>query len=340
MMALKNLTCLIFNDLESFERSSIEPIIEHLSDSTAIETIWVTEAQRRFFRKKTRGDYWVVARDWRRALDFLSWESFSGGRIFVSVLHMKQEEKRLYGLSFRSFLKSLPKCLTLVVHSPLELHFFHNIEKVPLGQLKLAPLAMAAHLKPQNNRVSDKFEIGTFCEFSVESNINFLLAVAHFVSKQSSQVHFNILGRGPLYAHFYRMIDSLQLNDVVSIVETQSESSVSVLDLLIYAPLRNHHFIPVLLAGAFSVPVIATDLPGIHDFISAENAGMVLPSYEVRALGEKILEISRNPSLGKTLGHALNQHLKQNFSFSLINQKYRDIFFGDGSMVETLARAA
>ncbi len=339
-MTLNNLTCLLFNDLESFERSSIEPIIEKLSDSTAIETIWVTEAQRRFFRKKIKGDFWVIARDWRRALDFLSLESFRDGRVFVSVLNTKQEEKRLYGLPFRTFLKSLPKSLNFIVHSPLEFHFFQNIKKVPLTQLKIAPLAMPAHLKPRPQRSSNKFEIGTFCDFSLESNINFLIGVAHFISKQTSQVHFNILGRGPLYAHFSQMINSLQLNDVVSIVETQSESSVGVLDLFLYAPLRNHHFIPVMLAGAYAVPVIATDLPGIQDFVSNEKTGFILPSYEAQVLGGKILEFLKNPSLGSTLGLALNQYLNQNFSHHFITQKYRDIFFGDASKVESLPTAA
>lgn len=340
MMVSRNLTCLLFNDLESLERSSIEPMIENLSSWLPIETVWVTEAQKRFFKGKVSGDFWVISRNWRRALEFLAYKAYRGGRVFVSVLNTQQEEKNLYRLFFQPFLTSLPKFITLIVHSPMEYHFFRDIKKVPISQLRYAPVAVPVQGKPQLKQPSNKFEVGTFCDFSAESNINFLLAVAHFVCKQNSQIHFNILGRGSLYSHFSKMIHSLGLNEFVSLVETQSVDSVGVLDLFLYVPLRNHHFIPVMLAGVHSLPVLSVELPGVQELILPGETGLLLSSFEVRLMGEKILDLSKNEGLRGSLGRALNQHLQQSFSPKFLNEKYRETFFDVSSVPEKLADVA
>lgn len=335
-MAFKKLTCFLFNDLEACERASIEPILENISRFSSIETIWVTEAQRRFFKQKVTGDFWVVARDWRRALDFLSVKSYQAGKIFVSVLSNPREEKQLYNLSFKAFFASLPKLTTLIVYSPLEYRFFRDIKKIPESQLKLGVLAMPGrNVDSAQKTGGDKFEIGTFCDFSSESNINFLLGVAHFVSKQNSQIHFNILGRGPLYNHFSRMIESLELNKVVSIVETNAESLVGSLELFLYAPLRNYHFIPLTVAAVYSIPVICVDLPGVEDLILPGKTGIRIPSYEIRTMGEKILELYQDQSLRQSLGSELNRHLTQLLSSDSINQKYRTLFFAEETLEGT-----
>ncbi len=341
-MILKNLTCFLFNDLDPSERSSIEPILENLSQFAQIETIWVTEAQRRFFKKRAQGDFWIVARDWRRALDFLSVKSYNSGKVFVSILYTPQEEKQLYGLSFQPFFSSLPKSTTLIVYSPLEYRFFRDIKKIPESQLKLGSLMMPKRVwQSFPNRNSGKFQVGTFCDFSMESNINFLLCVAHFVSKQSSQIHFNILGRGPLYNHFSRMVSALDLNKAVSIIETVSESVVGSLDLFLYAPLRNYHFIPVMIAGAYQVPVISVEIPGIEDFIVPEKSGILIPSYEIKTMGIKILELYQEQSRRNELGLELNAQLCRSASLNVVTQQYQNLFFGEESFNEkNLEKAA
>ena len=327
-MPSKKLTCFLFNDLEPWERAGVEPIIENLCEYAIIETIWVTESQRRFFKIKPQGDFWIVARDWQRALDFLAAKYYSSGKIFVSILHSKSEEKKMYGLSFKSIFSPLGKAITLIVYSPLEYRFFKEIKKIPEAQLKLSSLAIGK-TKPQINQTSStgKFQVGTFCDFSTESNINFLIGISHFITNQTSQVHFNILGRGPLYSHFSKMLIELELDHRVSIIETVSESTVGALDLFIYAPLRNHHFIPVLIAGAYKVPVISIDVPGIEEFIITGESGIVMPSNDIKLMGEKIIQMLHSKEMRQTMGAKLQTHIENIASPSTVSRSYRDLFF-------------
>lgn len=340
-MNFKRLTCFIFNDLEPWERGAIEPILESLSRYAFIETIWVTESQRRFFKSKPQGDFWIIARNWIRALDFLSAKGYRSGKLFVSVLNGSPEEKRLYDLSFQNFFSSLSDSTTLIVYSPLEYRFFKDIKKVPESQLKLASLALPKpSLTPFSPTGKNKIEVGTFCDFSVESNINFLLGVAHFVTKINSEVHFNILGRGPLYGHFSKMICDLNLSEKVSIVETVTDSVISSLDLFLYSPLRNHHFLPVMLAGSYQVPVISIDVPGIEKFIITGRTGFVLPSFEIQSMGEKIIDLINQPELRVGLGRGLKLQVEQLASIDLVSNQYRDMFFNQKSVEESNLRKA
>jgi glycosyltransferase involved in cell wall biosynthesis len=342
-MNFKRLTCFLFNDLEPWEREAVEPILESLSKFAFIETVWVTDSQRRHFKSKPKGDFWIVSRNWLRALDFLSAKNYRSGNLFVSVLNGSPEEKRLYDLSFQAFFAGFGDSTTLLTYSPLEYRFFRDIKKIPESQLKLASLALPL-LKPLSSpfspREKDKLEVGTFCDFSVESNINFLLGVAHFVTQRNSKVHFNILGRGPLYGHFSKMICDLDLSEKVSIVETVSDSAIGSLDLFLYSPLRNHHFLPVMLAGAYKVPVISVGLPGIESFITPGRTGFVIPSFEIQAMGEKIIEMLDNSELRAELGLGLKNRVESLASIDLITEKHREIFFSEKAIEERTLRKA
>lgn len=334
-------TILLFNDLEAWERACIEPIIERLSQTALIETVWVTEAQRRFFKKNRHGNFWIVSKNWRRALDFLSAQHHEKGQLFISVLGAAQEKKKLYGLSLYSWNSKIPKTATLIVYSPLEFQFLKEIEKVPGEQLQLGLLPPPkSETSAGYASLTRKFEVGTFCDFSSESNISFFLSVAHFVTQQNSKIHFNILGRGLLYDHFSKMISELELEAKVSVVETVSETAVNYLDLFVYFPLRNYHFIPLLIAGAYGVPVVSSEIPGIENFILPDKTGILVPSFDIKAMGEKILELEKDSARRLQLGKDLNSHLQRIASVDSICNLYREILFEKAGQPQTEIRAA
>ena len=77
-MNSNQLTCFLFNDLEPWERTTFEGLIEGLSGLMKIETIWVTESQRHYFRKQVTGNFWIISKNWRRACEFLSAKRLDG----------------------------------------------------------------------------------------------------------------------------------------------------------------------------------------------------------------------------------------------------------------------
>jgi glycosyltransferase involved in cell wall biosynthesis len=334
-MESRHFTCFLFNDLESWERKFVEPILEALSQDVGIETIWVTEAQRRYFKTHRVGNYWVIARDWQKAIRFLSARHHLEGRLFVTILHSSQEQKKLYQLSFQNLFPILPKNTTLLVHAPLEYRFLKDIKNISESQLRLLNFPMPHLAEMKNPSASGSYRVGTFCDFTTESNVNFLLGVAHFITQKNSLLHFYILGKGPLYEHFSKMVKELKLEKRVSIVETVTDATIGFLDLFLYFPLRNYNFIPVILAGAYRLPVISADLPGIEKLIQNEKNGFVVPSYEIQAVGERVLELLGQEAKCLELGNSLFAHLEASFPLGEVVQDYRRLFFENRSTFDT-----
>ena len=88
------------------------------------------------------------------------------------------------------------------------------------------------------------------------------------------------MGKGRLEDHLKRLV-GLDLQDCVEIVSEAIGIEMKNLDLLLYLPIRNDHFIPVLLAGAAGVPALSNDLPGVEDIIEDGRTGYLLPTYEI-----------------------------------------------------------
>ncbi len=331
-MTKNRLKCFLFNDLEPWERRSVEALLEEISTRISVETIWVTESQRRFFHFTGEGQYWIVAKNWQRALHFLSSKRFKSGKLYVSVLDVNQHKSSLYGLSFQSILSRSSKSLTFLVHSPMEYRFLRDIKKVPQEQVQLLPLPFYRSSRSYQRKNSDEFRLGTLCQFDTESNIPFAIAVSHFIKQCAPQVRMDIMGRGPLYNHFAKMVNELEIGEMTNVVETVSDFDISQWDLFLYFPLRNAHFIPVMLAAASKVPVLSVDIPGIEKFITSGKNGVVLSSYEIKSMGEKIIELMNNPFQRKTMAENLWNDLREKYSLETISEQYYRLFFKTSSI--------
>ncbi|MFM8315263.1 MAG: glycosyltransferase, partial [Deltaproteobacteria bacterium] len=100
----------------------------------------------------------------------------------------------------------------------------------------------------------------------------------------------------------------------------------------LYFPLRNAHFIPVMLAAASKVPVLSVDIPGIEKFITSGKNGVVLSSYEIKSMGEKIIELMNNPFQRKTMAENLWNDLREKYSLETISEQYYRLFFKTSSI--------
>lgn len=328
-MDANKLTCLLFNDLYPWERKVFETLIEGLSSSMKVETIWVTEAQRRFFTKKLEGNFWILSKHWRRAIHFLSAHHYRAGKLFVSVLDLNDEDKTIYRLSLQAVLAKLPKTLTLLSHSPTEYRFLKEIKRVPQERLQRLALPVMTPRKNKNKVSQKTFQVGTLCHFVQESNIPFLLGVAHFVTKIDPDIKFHILGGGPLYGHFAKMVSDLDLEKRVNIIETVSDELLSHLDSFLYTPLRDPHFVPLILAAYHQIPVISVDIDGVRDLITSEKSGVVLPNYEIKSMGQKILELKNDVNQRHLFAENLTLNLKSKFSVDVLLSDYQRVFGGD-----------
>ncbi|WP_289022056.1 glycosyltransferase family 4 protein [Desulfobacter postgatei] len=122
------------------------------------------------------------------------------------------------------------------------------------------------------------------------------------------------------------LITSLQLQDHVWLYEGLSHDKVAVLMKnaeIFVLPSRYEAFgIVILEAGAFGVPVIASNVGGIREIITHNQTGRLFEAEDINGLEKELRFLLKFPEQRKLLGKNLNAHVIKNFSWKTSYQKY------------------
>ncbi|MEK7665479.1 MAG: glycosyltransferase family 4 protein [Patescibacteria group bacterium] len=124
-------------------------------------------------------------------------------------------------------------------------------------------------------------------------------------------LHYHIVGDGPLYARILEHIKELRLMNIVTI-----HRSISDFDLIQIYRSSDIFVMPTehagkdiegfgtvyIEAGAFGLPVIASDVPGVNEAVSDGETGILVPSGSVPDLADAIEILARNPERRTELG--------------------------------------
>jgi glycosyltransferase involved in cell wall biosynthesis len=330
-MPKPDLTCIFFQDLTPWEKESVRPIIQKLSESYHVEEIlWGEGASFVLPRRGGAEAYWILSSDWKESLKKLKLGRRSPN-VSVSVFGMSPEKGSLFTLLWRKLFSSYPSSLRLLTHSPLNYRFYSEIAGMPVHQVGYLPLPFPNHRIGEKNVGGPEGRpvIGTLAAFKSENNLNYFLNVAHYVVRKHPSAFFRILGTGNLYGHLVEMVRELSLEDHVSVTETLSLESLEGLDVFLYAPLRNDHFVPLLFAANRGIPVLCSELPGISDFVQDGKTGFVIPANETKPMGELILRLLDHPSLRISMASELQNRLAASYSEDELVNEYRAFFFGN-----------
>jgi|GEM_PF-1188654 len=331
-MQRSELTCLFFPEVSSWEKDGFRPILRSLSENHLIREVELKS--RRFSSLAQVADsdsFWVVARDWYTALRSLRrYVDVRRQRMFLSVLGLNTKTSSLATLFLERFNQKLPPSVQVIAHSPLNYRFFKEFEKVPQGKLSFLHLPYPSELAVQmreQRKSNGRLTVGTFSSFTTESNLNYLLNVIHYVVQKKPDTSFKIVGSGMLENHLNRMIVELGLNQSVEIEKTSSAEAIAELDVFLYLPLRNDHFLPLLMAAARGNAVLATEMSGIEEFVVDGHTGFVVPVNETKPMGELVIRLLDHEILRKAIGEELKKSLSLKFSEFELTPKYEALFF-------------
>jgi len=79
-------------------------------------------------------------------------------------------------------------------------------------------------------------------------------------------------------------------------------------------------------------PVIAGDLPAIHDTVVHEENGLIFPSGSSQALADSILKLLDDPELRARLAEEGRKSVVRNFDWEIIAGRYAEIY---GKLIQT-----
>jgi len=126
-----------------------------------------------------------------------------------------------------------------------------------------------------------------------------------------------------------RLIQNCGLHGNVIMIERLSHPNVlALLDRasILVLPSRNEAFSVVLLeAGAFALPVVATNVCGVKELIAHEEHGLVVPSEDSVALGAAINRLLDDKSFADRLGSSLHKRVTKQFTRQNTYMRYKEL---------------
>jgi glycosyltransferase involved in cell wall biosynthesis len=335
-MKNSGLACYFYGDLPLWEKRAASSLMDWFGARLTVERFDVPYG-RRLPQSVSKAPVWIVTRHWRKAL--AEARRFPGRQVYLSIFNLGNLHPSLPMLFLRKFRPAVPANVRILSHCALNYRFFREIEGLDEHQVSLLPLPCVGPLR-QPPAVDRPFTVGMLDVFNREANLNYVMSVAHYLCQRDGSLRFKLIGAGRLSGHIKAMIRELGLGNQVQLVESAGGEAVSELDLLLYTPLRNDHFAPLLSAAAAHVPVLATEVPGIEDYITDGKDGYVLPLHEVRAMGELILRYQREPSLRLGFAESLSSSLGDRFSLDRVGSRWESVLSGTEVRVVQATAAA
>ena len=139
-----------------------------------------------------------------------------------------------------------------------------------------------------------------------------------------------LVGRsGETRVELERLVEELGLQDKVLFFENVPHERIAAFmgaATIFCLPSRSEPFGIVLLeAGAFAVPVIASDVDGIPEIIEHDVNGRLTQAEDPDALAAEITRLLENPEESKSLGLRLREHVLKHFTWERAQQQYEGL---------------
>jgi glycosyltransferase involved in cell wall biosynthesis len=321
---MHELTCLFFPDLYPWEREAIEPVANALAGHYRVNLLDVSENAE---IQTTAPVVWVIAKDWKAAIRKLRLAG-KNQRVVASVFGLQIEKRAIAALLWARLTQRAERNFSLLTHSPLNFRFYCELEGMESSRVSYLPLPFYSKKESEAPAAkSEEINVGTFGAFLPETNLNYFLNVAHYVLKRKPEVKFRMLGAGPLYDHIFDSAKELGLSESVIVTETLAAEDLDGIDIQIYAPVRNDHFVPLYLGASRGLPILSSDVPGISSFIQDGKNGFVVATNETKPMGELVLRLAENAALRKFVGEELKRSLTENFAATTMLKEYERLFF-------------
>ncbi|MHA1250446.1 MAG: glycosyltransferase family 4 protein [Candidatus Helarchaeota archaeon] len=196
-------------------------------------------------------------------------------------------------------LKFYPRVVKIIPNS-INLKFFNKRPEKIINNIKNL-------LKIKN----DEFILITTSRLVPKNNIEFVLKALKEINDKS--IRFLIIGSGPLFKKLEKLIiqDNLNANLLGYIPNENIPDYLSIANIFIRISIEEGFGISFLEAMACNLPIIASNIGGIKDFIINNYNGILIDPRNKNELVEKILLLKNNQLLIKDLVNNAKKNLSK-----------------------------
>jgi glycosyltransferase involved in cell wall biosynthesis len=168
-----------------------------------------------------------------------------------------------------------------------------------------------------------------------KKGVDVLLHALQRVRQWTPEIRLLIAGHGPLESELRKLTSELALEDRVSFLGSipnerlpavLSRAHIAVLPFRIAADGDQEGLgLVTVEAMGCGVPVIASDLPAIHDVITDDVNGRLVPPDDPIKLSDTIIELLANPETSRRLARQARQRAVERFDWDVVSARYADL---------------
>ena len=180
--------------------------------------------------------------------------------------------------------------------------------------------------------------VGTVFRISDEKRPILWVDVAKHLLKQHPDMHFIIVGAGPLECQLAEYVNKHDLTNVHLVGRQENVGAwLNIFDVLLMTSRVEGVSNSVIEAQFAGCPVVVPNVGGLAEAMEHEQTGLLLEDHSVEAFANAILSVVNNSTHHKQLGNNAQSFARQKFSIPTMVSNYRTLFFDDESLLRECA---
>lgn len=161
--------------------------------------------------------------------------------------------------------------------------------------------------------------------------VRYLIDALSIVFQSKKGIHLTIIGEGEERAGLERRVKEKGVDTILKFVGFQPPDQIPSWmhqsDCLVLPSLSEGTPSVVLEAMACSLPVIASELPGVREIVDDTVTGFLVKLQDVEDLAQKLLAIARNRDLGHKMGEKGRQVIiDMNLGWDQVARRYIEVY--------------
>jgi len=170
--------------------------------------------------------------------------------------------------------------------------------------------------------------VGSVGRLSREKGCFVLVDAAARVTACRSDVRFLVVGDGPLREELGAQIGRLGLAGriVLTGARTDVDAIYDTMDLFVLPSFWEGLPTVIMESMACGVPVVATDIPGTRELVTANRTGWLTPPGDSAGLAETILAALASPAERAHVAEAARREVVPRFSIEEVANKYQKLY--------------
>lgn len=170
--------------------------------------------------------------------------------------------------------------------------------------------------------------IGVIARLAEQKGVSYFLEAIPSLLHEFPEARFEIVGDGPLAAQLLAQAEALGIAEQTTFHGYRDDwkNVLAGFDVFVLPSLWEGLPLVLLSAMALSKPIVATNVGGIAEAITADHNGLLVQAHSHRAISEAVTRLLRDPELSRRLGDQARRTAVENFDERAMSRKVQVVY--------------